>query len=86
MRIAMMDKEEYERRQEELARHAASEGASYYDPDSPMLWKRFILGPVPLWRRLWWSIFPPTIQTLMQMQQRRGDKMLEDAFRAITRK
>ncbi len=82
----MIDKEEYERRQDELARHAASEGAWYYDPDSPTLWKRFILGPVPLWRRLWWSIFPPSFQSLMQMQRRRGDKMLEDAFRQITRK
>jgi hypothetical protein len=45
----MMDKEDYERQQEELARHAASEGAWYYDPDSPALWKRFILGPIPLW-------------------------------------
>ena len=75
-----MDKEEYERRQEELARHAESEGAWYYDPDSPTLWKRFILGPVPLWRRFWWSIFPPSFQTLMQMQRRSGDKMLEEAF------
>lgn len=74
-----MDEEEYERRQEELARHAASEGAWYYDPDSPTLWKRFILGPVPLWRRLLWSIFPPSFQTLMHIQRRRSDKMWEEA-------
>jgi uncharacterized protein YchJ len=75
----MMDKEDYERRQEELARHAASEGAWYYDPNSPTLWKRFILGPIPLWRRVLWSIFPPSFQTVLQLQQRRSDRMWEEA-------
>jgi hypothetical protein len=79
----MMDREDYERQQEELARHAASEGAWYYDPDSPTLWKRFILGPVPLWRRVFWSIFPPSFLTLMQFQQRRRDRICEEATRFI---
>ncbi len=82
----MTDREEYERRQDELARHAESEGAWYYDPNSPTLWKRFILGKVPLWRRLLWSIFPPSFTTLMEMQRRRGDKAIMNAFRRVTRK
>jgi hypothetical protein len=42
----MMDKEEYVRRQRGIAKHAASEGTDYYDPDSPVIWKRYIVGPV----------------------------------------
>ncbi len=50
-----MDKEEYDKRQEEIARFAESEGAWYFDPESPVIWKRYIIGPVPIWRRvLWW--------------------------------
>jgi hypothetical protein len=47
----MMDNEEFEQRRDQIARSAKEEGAWYYDPDSPTLWKRFVLGPVPLWRR-----------------------------------
>jgi hypothetical protein len=57
-----MDKDEYERQEEELARFAESEGAWYYDPESPVIWKRYILGPMPLWWRVLWWFFPPRIQ------------------------
>lgn len=25
---------------------------AHYDPDSPVIWKQYIIGPVPLWRRV----------------------------------
>ena len=48
----MMDKEEYEKRQSEIAEHAASEGAHYYDPDGPVIWERYIVGSVSSTRSL----------------------------------
>jgi hypothetical protein len=40
-----MDRREWDQRQD----FAKSEGASYYDPDNPTVWKQYIVGPVPLW-------------------------------------
>jgi hypothetical protein len=79
-----MDKEEYQRRQEEIARHAESEGAWYYDPDSPIIWKRYIVGPVPLWRRLVWRLFPPSHAKMRRLMQRRSDAMWQDATDHLT--
>jgi len=77
----MMDKEEYERRQTEVARFAESEGATYYDPDSPVVWKQYIIGPVSLWRRLFWSIFPPSHAKMRRIQRRRNDQVWRDVSR-----
>ncbi len=68
-----MDKEEYERRQEEIARFAESEGAWYFDPDSPVIWKQYTIGPVPRWRRLLWWFFPPSHAKMRRIVQRRKD-------------
>ena len=69
-----MMEEEYERRQLELARHAESEGAWYYDPDSPTIWKQYIIGPVPLWKRIFWGCFPPSHITMQLILQRRSEQ------------
>ena len=74
----MMDREEYERRRREIAEYAASEGATYYDPNSPVVWKRYIIGPVPRWRQLIWSIFPPSHAKLRRIMQRRSNEMWRD--------
>jgi len=74
-----MDKDEYERQQEELARHAESEGAWYYDPESPVIWKQYIIGPVSLWRRALWWFFPPSHAKMHRLMQRRSDQMWNDA-------
>lgn len=79
-----MDKEEYQRRQEEIAEHAASEGAWYYDPESPVIWKRYIVGPVPFWRRLLWRLFPPSHAKMRRIMQRRSDAMWKDATDHLT--
>jgi hypothetical protein len=73
-----MDEEEYERQQREIAQHAACEGATYYDPDSPVIWKRYIIGPVPRWRRLLWWFFPPSHRKMREIMQRRSEKMWKD--------
>ena len=70
-----MDREEYEQRQREIAEHAKAEGAWYYDPDSPVIWKRYIIGPVPLWRRTLWWFFPPSHYKMRKIMQRRTDKI-----------
>ena len=57
-----MDKDEYERRQEEIARFAESEGAWYYDPESLVIWRQYVIEPVPLWWRVLWWFFPPHMQ------------------------
>ena len=75
------EEDSYARRQEELRRHAHNEGAWYYDPESPTIWKRFILGPVPLWKRIWWHFYPPTFFQAMEMSRKRGEKMLIDAWK-----
>ena len=80
----MMDKEDYERRQREIAEHAASEGADYYDPDSPVIWKRYIVGPVPRWRRILWSLFPPSHAKMRRIMRQRSDKMWRDATGYLT--
>jgi len=54
------ESEEYERKRRELEEFAKREGAWYYDPESPVVWKRYIIGPVPLWRRLLWWCLPPS--------------------------
>jgi hypothetical protein len=79
-----MDREERERRLEEIARFAQSEGAWYYDPDSPVIWKRFIIGPVPIWRRMLWAIFPPSYTKVLRIQQRRSDRIWREATSHIT--
>jgi hypothetical protein len=76
-----MDEDEYKRQQEEIAQHAKSEGAWYFDPKSPVIWKRYIIGPVPLWRRILWWFFPPSHSKMRQIQKRRQDKMWKDAWR-----
>ncbi len=79
-----MDKDEYERRQEEIRRFAESEGAWYFDPESPVIWKRYIIGPVALWRRLLWWFFPPSHQKMRRITQRQSDKLWKDATDHMT--
>jgi hypothetical protein len=79
-----MDNEAYERRRREIAEHAESEGAWYYDPESAVIWKRYIIGPVPLWRRLLWWIFPPSHAKMRRIMQRRSDQMWKDATGFMT--
>jgi hypothetical protein len=79
-----MDREEYERRQREIAEHAASEGADYFDPDSPVIWKRYIIGPVPRWRRVLWWFFPPSHQKMRRIMRRQSDQMWRDATANLT--
>jgi len=79
MRVAMMDSEEYERRQEELARHAESEGAWYYDPTAHALEALHPRAGAVLAAAAVVN-FPPSLPTLMEMQRRRGDKSLETLF------
>ena len=74
-----MEEEYYERQQKENAEFAASEGADYYDPDSPVIWKRYIVGPVPRWRRMLWSLFPPSHAKMRQIMRQRREKMWRDA-------
>lgn len=76
----MMDKREYERRRQELADFAESEGATYYDPESPITWKRYIIGPVPHWRRFIWWFFPPSDTKMRRIMQRRSDVMWSEAI------
>lgn len=68
-------KAEYEERQENLRIFAEKEGAWYYDPNSPTIWKRYIIGHVPLWRRILWVIFPPSHQKVRRIMQRQTDRM-----------
>lgn len=82
--MSQMDREEYEERQEELRRHAKAEGAWYYDPESPVIWKRYIIGPVPLWRRALWWFFPPSHTKMLRMMRRRGDQIWKDATETLT--
>jgi hypothetical protein len=79
-----MDKDEYERRQEEIARFAESEGAWYYDPESPVIWKQYVIGPVPLWRRVLWWFYPPSHAKMRRIMQRRSDQMWKDATDHLT--
>ena len=79
-----MDKEEYERRQKEIAEHAASEGADYFDPDSPVIWKRYIIGPVPRWRRVWWWFFPPSHAKMRGIMRQQSDQMWQEATGNLT--
>ncbi len=76
--------EDYEDRQRGLAEHAKAEGAWYYDPESPVIWKRYIIGPVPLWRRTLWWFFPPSHYKMGRIMQRRTDKMWEEATAHVT--
>jgi|KBSMisStandDraft_5_1062788.scaffolds.fasta_scaffold2759268_2 hypothetical protein len=69
-----MDREQWQR-ERDLAEFAKSEGADYYDPESPVLWKRFILGPLPWWRRVLWTVFPPGAGTLLRFSQRYNDRI-----------
>ena len=63
--------EEWHRNKHDLAELAKAEGADYYDPEGPVLWKRFIIGPIPWWRRLFWAVFPPGIAALTRLQNDR---------------
>jgi hypothetical protein len=74
-----MDKEEYQRRRREMAEFAVSEGATYYDPDSPVIWKRYIIGPVPRWRLVLWWFFSPSNQKMLRIMRRQSDKLWKDA-------
>ena len=73
-----MDEDESKRRREELAQYAESEGAWYYDPESPVIWKRYIIGPVPIWRRIFWWFLPPSNYKMRRIMKRRQDKMWKD--------
>lgn len=79
-----MSKEEYERRQREIAEHAASEGADYFDPDSPVIWKRYIIGPVPRWRRVLWWFFPPSHAKMRRIMRQQSDRMWQEATEHLT--
>jgi hypothetical protein len=74
-----LPKEEYERQQCESAEHAASEGAMYYDPESTVIWKQYLIGPVPRWRRLLWWFFPPSHRKMREIMRRRSNTMWRDA-------
>jgi hypothetical protein len=80
----MMDKREYERRRQELADFAKSEGATYCDPESPVTWKRYIIGPVPRWRRFLWWFFPPSDAKMRQIMRRRSDAVWRGATDHLT--
>jgi hypothetical protein len=69
---------------EELARFAESEGAWYYDPESPVIWKQYIIGPLSLWRRVLWWLFPPSHAKMHRIMQRRNDRMWKDATDHLT--
>ena len=71
----MTDREEYDRKRKELEEFAKSEGAWYYDPESPVVWKQYIIGPVPLWRRILWWFFPPSHTKMHRIMQRRSDQL-----------
>lgn len=74
-----MDKDEYERRLEEIARFAESEGAWYFDPESPVTWKRYIIGPVPRWRRVLWWFFPPSDRKMRRIVWQQSAQMWKNA-------
>ena len=80
----MIDTQEYEQRRKELAEHAASEGATYYDPYSPVIWKLYIIGPVGRWRRILWLFFPTSHAKMRRIMQQRSDKMWQDATGLLT--
>jgi len=75
---------DYEQRQKEIADFAKSEGADYYDPDSPTIWKQYVVGPVPRWRRALWSLFPPSHAKMQQIMQQRSKQMRKETFKFLT--
>jgi hypothetical protein len=79
-----VDSEEYERRQRVIEELAANEGADYFDADSPIIWKRYIIGPVPRWRRLLWWFFPPSHAKMRRIAQRQSDRMWREATENVT--
>lgn len=79
-----MDKEHYERRQREIAESAANEGADYFDPHSPTVWKRYVVGPVPRSRRVLWWFFPPSHAKMRRIMRRQSDQMWRDATEHMT--
>jgi hypothetical protein len=79
-----MDEDEYERRQQEITDFAKSERATYYDPDSPVIWKQYVIGPVPRWRRVLWWFFPPSHAKMRQIMQQRSEQMWKDATKYLT--
>jgi hypothetical protein len=73
--MAMDDvREKCDWNREELQEFAKSVGAWYYDPGSPVVWKRYIIGPVPLWRRILWWFFPPSDIKMQRITERRRAK------------
>src|SRR5262245_59378009 len=64
--------DEWELRQFQITKHAASEGAWYYNPESPTIWKQYIVGPVPWWQRVLWWFFPPSPWHMRQIQKRQS--------------
>ena len=65
-------KEYDERRRKEIA-----ERAPYYDTESPVIWKQYVIGPVPLWRRVLWWFFPPSHAKMRRIVQRRNDDAIK---------
>jgi hypothetical protein len=78
------EENEYERKDRELKEYAKSVGAWYYDPESPVVWKRFIMGPVPLWRRVLWWFFPPSTFKMRRIMRRRADQLSAEMHRLLT--
>ena len=75
-------RKEYEaRRRKEIAELAESEGAWYYDPESPVIWKQYVIGPVSLWRRVVWWFFPPSHAKMIRIVRRLNNKTLSDVTR-----
>jgi hypothetical protein len=79
-----MDREAYERRQRQIAEHAANEGANYFDPDSPTIWKRYIIGPVTRWRRVLWWFFPASHAKMRRIMRPQSDQIWRDATDHLT--
>jgi hypothetical protein len=75
-------RKEYEaRRRKEIAQLAESEGACYYDPESPVIWKQYVIGPVPFWRRVLWWFVPPSHAKMIQIVRRLNHQTLRDVTR-----
>ena len=77
--------DEYEIQKEDNARFAEQEGAWYYDPHSPVIWKQYIVGPVPFWRRIHWWFFPPSHTAMLLMQTRWHEKQTLEVLLKIAR-
>src|SRR5271170_7187416 len=69
--------DECETQREANARLAEKVGAWYYDPNSQVIWKQYIVGLVPRWRRILWWFFPPSHTAMRLMQTRWHEKQTQ---------